>query len=256
MRTLILILLAATLVDASAQVEAKVGPGRSIRNPIRAGVNITPHNHPATPLLYEDFENPAGYDLAGWATDLNAPGTINPDNTTNVLYGTQSLAVVEAEDDPTMVTNSFTASDHVFVAFRFKPTLLPDTTDSTVFRLNDVDGNCQVRITVNSDSEIRVQIACTGTAFQPATTLSIGTTYTIWLEYDNDNGANSYTSLGISTNGTRPTSGDGFIDGTGTSTATQVSHVQIGKTSAEASQHASFILDHLLIDDVQINDWP
>lgn len=254
MKTLLIILSAMLGLPSFGQVAATAGVGKSI--PYLTRQPQQPHNHPLTPLLYEDFENPSGYDLAGWGTDSVPPGTVNPDNTTNVLYGTQSLAIVEAEDDPTMATNSFPANDRVFVAFRFQATLLPDTTDSTFFRLNDASGNCQVRLTVNSDGEIRIQLACTGSALQTATLIAIGTTYTVWMEYDNDNGANSYGSLAISTGGTRPTSGDGFVDLTGTQTATQVSHIQIGKTSAEASQHLSFVIDHVLVDDVQINDWP
>lgn len=213
-------------------------------------------NNVASPLLYEDFENATGYDLAGWGEDIVGPGVINEDYTGVVLHGTQSLLVEEFDDDSTQTTNSFAASDHVWAHFRLRPTSMPSGLDSTVFRLNDASGNCQVRITLNSDGELRLQFACGGLAYQGSAVMTVNTTYTVWLEYDNDNGANAYGTLAFSTTEIRPTSGANFIDGTGTLTATQVSHVQIGKSGPSGGEDVHFILDHLIIDNEQIPDCP
>lgn len=248
------------ILPVSGQVAAKVGPGRSQPYPARAGVAVpAPHNHPPTPLLYEDFENATGYDLAGWGEDIFPPAVIDEDYTATVLYGTQSLFVDESNDDQCYVTNSFTASDHVWVAFLFRPTNVPDSANTGVIRLTDATDNCQLKFSLNSDGsskEPRIQFECAGTAFQPGATMVVDTTYRVWIEYWNNDGANSFATLAFSTNGIRPTSGDNFISGTGTSTATQVSRVGIGRPGSENGSEVDFIMDHLLVDDEQINDWP
>lgn len=258
MRTLFLIILLFA-AQAIGQVASSVGTGKSQPSLIRKPQYPQPpqqHNHPTSPLLYEDFENPSGYDLAGWGEDLFTPATINPDNTTNVLYGTQSLAIDESNDDQCYLTNSFTAQDHAWLSFLFRPMNAPDSADTGVIRFTDASENCQLKFTFNSDGEPRVQFGCTGPVYQPAATMSSGTTYQVWIEYHNDNGANSFVTMAFSTTGVRPTSGDNFVSATGVSTATQVSRVLIGRPGSENGSEIDFIMDHLLVDDEQIVDYP
>lgn len=249
------LLIALSMSGAMAQVAALVGSGKSqpalIRKPIY-------HNHPLTPLLYEDFENPDayGYDLVGWAGEVIVPGVINPNYTATVLFGNQSLLLDEANDDPVYTTNSFTATDHIWTAFMFRPTNIPDSADTSVIRFTAANDACQFRFTLNSDGEPRVQFGCSGSAFGTTATMAVNTTYIVWIEYDNDNGANAVLTLAFSTNGIRPTSGDNFVTATGAQTATQASRVMIGRPGSENGSEIDFIIDHLLVDDVQINDWP
>jgi hypothetical protein len=232
---------------------ARVGTGKTQPSLSRKPIY---HQHPKTPLLYEDFENPTGYDLAGWGEDVGPGGVVNEDYTATVLYGTQSLLVDELEDDPVMTTNSFAPQDRVWVAVIFRAVSIPDTADSTFLRLNDASGNCQIRLTLNNDgNEMRAQFACAGLAYLVGN-ISVNTTYYIWMEYWNDNGANSYVTVSFSTSPVKPTSGPGFMEATGTATATQVSHVQLGHSSGENGQEVDFIIDHLLIDDEPILDYP
>jgi hypothetical protein len=209
-------------------------------------------------LLYEDFENSSGYDLAGWAADVISPGTVNPDNTTNVLYGTQSLAVNESHDDQTRVTNSFADSSHIWVSFRLR---IPNTpvagTAGTIMSLKTAADSCQMRVRLNSDMELSIQPDCS-TSYITGFPLSLNATYIIWIEWNKDNGANSYASIAYSTiAGIRPTdsSSGQFIDGTG-SQMSNVSLIQLGHSSAENGSEVDFIMDHLLIDDVQIGTYP
>jgi hypothetical protein len=253
MRTLLFIILLLSVSDGRAQVAAVVGTGRN-----EPSANRIPsyHNHPATPLLFEDFENPTGYDLAGWAEDIGPGGVVNEDYTATVLYGTQSLFIDEPNDDQAYTTNSFAANDRVWMAFRFRPTNIPDTADTGVIRLTDSANACQFRFTLNSDGEPRVQFGCGGTAFQPSATMAVNTTYTVWIEYWNDNGPNAYLSMAFSTGSVRPTSGSNFVEATGAQTATQVSRVLVGRPGSENGSEIDFIIDHLLIDDVQIESYP
>lgn len=248
MRTIFAILL--FCLPVLGQVAVTVGPGKSQRAAIR---KPSYHNHPATPLLFEDFENPTGYDLAGWGENVQGTGSIDEDYTATVLYGTQSLLLNKDTDNATYTTNSFAANGHVWVAFRFRLTATANATDSEIFSLTDASDACQVKVTVNNDGDLKVWPQC-GTAYQTGFGLAINTTYTIWVEYNKDNGASSYASIGYSTGSVRPTSGDTFVDGTATSSVVNVSRIRIGDSSG--GHEADFIIDHVLIDDVQIESYP
>lgn len=246
-------------LPVSGQVAAKVGPGKSIPYPARLYPAVVQHNHPASPLLYEDFENATGYDLAGWGENVGPGGVINEDYTATVLYQTQSLRVSTANDDAVFTTNSFTAQDRVFVFFLYRPLDIPaSSSGKSIIRLTDSTENCQTKLTINEDGQTFLYAACGGTPASPALFLTINTTYYIWIEYDNDNGVNAYASIGISTTGVRPTTGDNFAEATATTTATQVSRVLIGNTADENPIAADMdsVYDHLLVDDAQIGDWP
>lgn len=246
-------IIVAFMCHALAQIAATVGSGRNQAAPTR---KPSYHNHPATPLLFEDFEKAVGYDLAGWGENIGVPGVIDEDYVTTVLYGTQSLLIDEANDDPTYTTNSFTASGHVWVAMIFRPTSIPNGIDSTVLRLNDVNDVCQLRMTLNNDGgTLKIWPQC-GTPYATAFGMTINTTYYVWIEYNKNNGANSYASIGFSTTGVRPTGGGTFVEGTDVSSATDVSRIQLGHTAAENGQQVDFILDHLLVDDEQIVNYP
>lgn len=259
MKTLIVIITLALAVDLSAQVAAKVGPGKSIPYPARVNPVVAQHNHPSSPLLYEDFENVTGYDLAGWVENIGPGGVINEDYTATILYQTQSLRVLTANDDAVFTTNSFTAQDRVFMFFLYRPLDIPaSSSGKSIIRLADSTETCQMKLTINEDGQAFLYAACGGTPASPALFLTINTTYYIWIEYDNDNGVNAYASIGISTTGVRPTTGDNFAEATATTTATQVSLVMIGNTADENPIAADMdsVYDHLLVDDAQIGDWP
>lgn len=246
--------------QSDGQVAAKRGPGRSIPYPARINPVVAQHNHPESPLLYEDFENATGYDLAGWGENIaGIGGIVNEDYTSTVLYQTQSLRVSTTTDDTVVTTNSFTAQDRVFVSFLFRPLDVPaSSTGKSIIRLANASESCQMKLTINEDGQLFVYANCTGTPASPVLFLSLNTTYYIWIEYDNDNGANAIASVGISTTGIRPTSGDNFAQATAATTATQVSRVVIGNPGDENAINADMdsVYDHLLIDDVQIGDFP
>lgn len=253
MKTLLLIILLFA-EQAIGQVASVVGPGRT-----QPALSRHPryHNHPLTPLLFEDFENPTGYDLPGW-TEVIVNGAINEDYTATVLFGTQSLFVDQASDDPTYVTNSFAATSRVFLAFRFRVLSATDAAGPrSVIRLLAADNTCLYRLNINNDEQEIFGLICETSDSTQNLIFAYNTTYTVWIEYNRDNGANSYTSLAMSTSAIRPLPGSAnFVEVAGVQLSTVPARIMIGSDNDDSQVELDFIVDHLLIDDEQINDWP
>jgi len=241
---------------AYGQFTVSVGPGKTQKSAIR---KPNYHNHPDAPLLFEDFENPTGYDLPGWSEVVAGIGVINEDYTSTVLYGTQSLFIDEDADDPVYTTNSFSANGHVWMSFLLRITAVttPPTQDQPIIKLTDSSNNSQVMLTYNGDGELKIKIGTSFTpSFQPGFGPSLNKTYYVWIEYWKDNGTTGYVSLGYSLGPIKPRNSENFVEGTFTSTATDVSRVQIGRNNAEVSLDVDFIMDHLIIDNKVITDYP
>lgn len=248
MKTLIALIL--STVCAGAQVAAIVAPGKSERS-----LNIIPryHNHPQTPLLYEDFEANPGFDLFGWGISLIG-GTVDPDYTSVVLQGSQSFFYAPPGDDSTFASNSFPAVGHLWMSFKLRVTANTSGTDSDVIRLEEPNGTCHLRVTLNNDGgTLKVWATCSDSS---ATTFGLAnnTDYNLWVEYWNDNGGNSFASVGFSQGGTQPYSGDNFVSVTSTVMSGSPSVVYLG--SKPNVSGVSFVMDHLIIDDAAIPDYP
>lgn len=254
MRTLFLIILLFT-EQAIGQVASAVGPGRT-----QPALSRHPryHNHPLTPLLYEEFDNPTGYDLPGWG-EVVVAGAVNEDYTATVLYGTQSLFVDGAGDDPTYTTNSFADTSRIWMAFRFRVISATPVGSGprSVLRLLNTNDTCLYRLNINDDEQELLGTICETGNNTSSLVFQYNTTYTVWIEYNRDDGANSYTSLAISTSSIRPLPGSpSFVEATGVQLSNVPARIMIGSNNDDTQLELDYIIDHLLIDDEQIVDWP
>lgn len=219
---------------------------------------LTPHNHPSSTLLFETFEG-TGYATAGWTAVTGGGGTVNPDFTSTVLDGSQSLEINGPTDEVAYITNSFTAQSEVFAYFKFRITSMPATESAylSLFRFRDVDGATVFKMQIDSSAFLRITTG--GTAASALASISAGTTYYCWLSWDKDNGANSVATMAISTTPVQPTIGDWFVTATGTQVANNASQVFIGYANDGADDSGpemTFLADYVLVDDVAIQDYP
>lgn len=238
------------------------------RNLAMAVLPVTPHNHPASPLLFENFEG-AGYSTAGWNEYIAGTGnSINEDNTTNVLSGSQSLAIVGISDDPSCITNSFSASSEVFGYFEFQCLKYPSEDGDAyrqVMRLETEDGTTLFHLLMFNTGTLYIQ---TGAASDGALAgpLSLGQTYHVWWSWNKNNGSNSEATIAYSTTKVKPTSGDTFVSITGSTIAEDATRIMVGydNTSSELdltlgglfNGAPSWIYDYLILDDVEIPSYP
>lgn len=249
----IILFLLLSVTPAFCQFQAAFGTGKSQPSPQRVP---SYHYHPDTPLLSEDFEKPIGYDLLGWGEVKAGSGpVIDEDYTSTVIRGTQSLFIDMPGDDTCYTTNSFAATAHVWLFFQLRPVTLETGSDSGIVSLRDSSGNCLCRITLNNDAgSFKVWPDCASASYATGTGLTINTTYNVWVEFNANNGSgNSYASLAYSVGSKRPTSGTTFVEGTGNTTATP-SIIRIGNT--DNPDLVNFIIDHVIVDDAQIGDYP
>ena len=201
-------------------------------------------------LLEENFEADPGYDTAGWTS--GGTGTINPDYTTIVLRGTQSLYLNAPGGATTTwaLSPSFTETSDIWIHFRFRqqtywhddyPVMVSLIYDSTEVASLQED-------LLGTDPRFVIKHGTVSS--YGAIGKAIATLYHIWIHYIAGTGANGTMSLYVDTDGTRPVGKDCTDITTGSSTN--------GLTSirfrAISGYDAAIIVDQVLISSSEIID--
>ena len=193
-------------------------------------------------LLAEGFEGTAngGFESTGWTIPPNAISAPNPDYSTTLLSGTESLRCTGVS----FIQRPFVNSDAFYCYFQVRWLALLDS--SFVVDWLEAGGGSSSRV-VTSGNNLELShgsVSVTGT-----TTLSQNTTYHVWVEWTQGTGANGTMRLFISTTGLKPASPDSEIL---TGTGNAISFLDVGPFLAGAD----VLYDRILIDDVPIGDSP
>lgn len=144
-------------------------------------------------------------------------GTVNYDYTTTVLEGTQSW---QATDGGTNLSYlPFTAQSSVDVYVRFRASTVSG--GRPVLELDDGNPTSMLKVTMDGNF-VLWDTADTHFA-QPVTATSANTTYHMWIGYTKGSGSNAVLTVGFSTTGVRPTSGNSFMTITNGSSTADVS---------------------------------
>lgn len=260
MKTAIALLLAVVTVTL-AQVSGRSGAG--IHRHLMVGSVDIPHNHPTTPIMFENFEG-SPYTLAGWDENLGSGGgTANADNTTNVLSGSQSLALVGVDDEPTYITNSISVSGTVYGYFQFKPLKFPSENVGGyrgVMSLRTAGGSTIFGISMYYLGVFHI---FHGIQDGEGDLLDLDQTYHVWFSWTPDNGmGNSVGTLQYSTTKVRPTEGTGTITITSTVEMQDPELIMVGYNNGADEAIGTFggsvswIYDYLILDDEQIQNYP
>jgi hypothetical protein len=174
-------------------------------------------------IVCQNFEG-TGYDNSEtWTEGIVGGGTVNEDYTTTALRGAQSLYVGSTTYDLNYALITFTPSQPtVGIRMLFRPLEITDQ-DSEFISFNDA--NC--KILTNG------KLSCShgSTEVYGAYTLSVNTTYYIWIDYTVGTGNNGILSLYVATTSTKPGSPDiATTAGTGTSNVNEcyvISHYEL-----------------------------
>lgn len=142
---------------------------------------------------------------AGW-TDS---GAVNWDYTTSPLQGTQSMQIapVGATINTTCPTFAAQTTLEYYMMFRFNSSL--PSAGSVFVRLRDSLNAVQLRLQMNTGNRLLLYDGG-AIAASPVTTIAAGTDYHVWMRYVAGTGANGIGTLGFSTTGIRPLSGNNF----------------------------------------------
>lgn len=184
-----------------------------------------------TYLLNETFDA-TGYDVAGW-TESNT-SEVKEDYATSPapLSGTQSL-YFDVTATRTVDTPAFAASDAVWVSFLLHDdeATLPAAQRIVCAIKDAVGGTTVASIAIESDGDVTV--AC-GSATQRSTaSLTLNTTYRIWVSYTKGTGANGQAAVYWDTSLSGPKGTAKASVTTGTATAQAASVRFVGYTDTE-----------------------
>lgn len=176
----------------------------------------------ASYLVCQGFEG-AGYDNSESWTEAGA-GTKDEDYTTIHLVGDQSLAMVSTDWSQTNTSYvSFTAQDNAYSYFQFQ--VNSTTASQNIMMLADSSGNNLCYVALLSTDVLHVD--CGGTA-DTVGTLSINTTYHIWVEHEKGTGANGHCRVAFSTDGSKPASGNNFAESSECTGTAQTARLLLG----------------------------
>jgi hypothetical protein len=188
-----------------------------------------------TYLFTEAFEG-TGFENTGWIKH----GTPNPDYTTVVLQGAQSLNCVGAQycERPFVYANSF----YLYFQARW----------NTWGNYNNIiywdDSNYNIVIGLYADNA-KAEIKHGSVGVFGTTALTANTTYHFWVEWTKGTGANGTLKLFVSTTGVKPANPEANIT---TGNGAAPARMYLGPTGSGPNA----IFDRLLVDDVPIGSNP
>jgi hypothetical protein len=203
-----------------------------------------------TYLIEENFETPTtGYDSGVTWTES---GTVDPDNSTTPLVGSQSCLLSGSYAN---ITGDFTGQTDVWAYGRFKPVdfWTGDTSYAGIFALRSAGAEYLLSVNVRYDSgsggKGEVVLYANGAASSASSTLlDRATEYHIWVRY-----VESGTCiLAMSTSATRPSvDGSGAVYLTKTGGTGTASEVLVGNIQNEPMR-----ADRILVSTSEIGNSP
>ena len=217
MLTKINIILAVLLWASTCFSQVTIGAGGiSISGFSTGGTAATPAY-----LVSEDFEG-AGYENS-WTE--SGGGTIDEDYTTTVLVGSQSLGIVNASGQTTNYAyTNYTAQDNTYVYLRFRTNTL--SVQREIVNILDSSNNSLCLVQAISTNDIRATTG--GGSVATVGMITNNVEYHFWVRYSKGTGSNGVCSVGFSTDGTEPTSGDNFVSKTNSTSTAQGSRLFLG----------------------------
>jgi hypothetical protein len=203
-----------------------------------------------TYLVKQGFEG-TGYDNSEtWYPD----GAVNPDFSTSGfgMVGSQCLELeASSASAESGVFQWWTATSPIGSSFLFRFTALPTTLTQVAQIRNGFD--VLARLQLLYDGTFYVQ-ATGGSAVQTVGTLSVNTTYRIWLEYTKGTGSDALAKVYFSTDNTKPASGNNVAQSTnGTVTENADSFYLLATKDGTGQKH---YFDEVRVDDVAIGSDP
>jgi len=221
------ILAIAVLVNVSALAQIPGVPGildPTVLGKIEAAGSISY-------LINETFDA-TGYDVAGWTESNTAEIKEDYATAPSPLSGTQSL-YFDVIATRTADTPAFTASDTIWLSFLFHDdeATLPAAQHIICSIKDSVGGTTVASIAIETDGDVTV--AC-GSATQRSTaSLTLNTTYRIWVAYTKGSGSNGQAAVYWNTSLAGPKGTAKASVTTGTATAQAASVRFAGYTDTE-----------------------
>jgi len=206
---------------------------------------------PSPYLAWQGFEcSPFDHGPEAWTTN---GGGVNYIGT--ALAGLKSLHITNnGAADGNLVSPTFSGQSEVWAFFLFKPiVILPSSAGRDIIAgWQRSDHNLQAYLAINTSGTLRI---ASSTIDNTVDSMSAGTLYYVWFHYKRSTGANGVLDVGFSTNGTRPTSGNKFVQITGQSAADNLTEFTIMQNTGNPMT-SEYQFDNVLVKTSQIGDNP
>lgn len=196
----------------------------------------------------QDFEG-AGYDNSETWTEAGT-GTKNEDYTATVLVGTESLNLAFVGQNGTTSITLAADQGSAWVYFQVHFLVLP-ATGKIFFRLTDSAAANPLTVENLTGNLLRMRVGSSVVTLVDA--ITTGVTYHVWVKYIKGTGSDAQGELAVSTDGTKPTSGNWFTSTSSGTSTTDVNKLFFG-TANTSTWDAIF--DKIRCDDVAIGDNP
>lgn len=209
-------------------------------------------------LVNQNFETPGtGYDNGETWSAGSSTGTVDPDNATNPIVGTQSLNIITSAQTGSTFT-SFTAQDTVYGFFRMRINSYGGSTQ-TIAGVRNTGASLRGTIQLTGTRQLRALTSGgTGNASTDVIPTGVGNEIYVWFEYVKATVAanDAIMRVGWSADGTKPTFTAGgaktAISSNGTS-QDQMTRVYMGQ---DASSTWDLTFDRVLISSSAIGNNP
>lgn len=240
--------LLATLFLAASLVQTPA-PSIIINGPVK---NIATAGGGATYLINQNFEG-TGYDNSETWTE-SGTGTLDEDYTGVVLQGSQSFRYNPTAQIGRTISPTFAAQTDVWYYFMVQFVSLPTSGAQELFRIQ-AGSTSVARATISSAGAVNIRSGSSG-GTSTVSTMAAGTTYHVWIHYTAGAGANSVGTLGFSTTGTKPTSGNNFATQTNGNATSSADNVLVGGPSGGSSATMDMVVDKVRVSASTIGDNP
>lgn len=212
-----------------------------------AGMIINPYSFAvSTPpewLVFQGFEG-TGYDNGEvWTAAVVSDGTVDPNSTTLVLAGSQSLRItLPTSNDGASTYREFAGASKVYCRFMFNLAFISQVATTTLEIASIRNGaNTLASLVLYGEQKLQVSVAG-GSSNQATADLPLAGTRYIWFEYEAGTGSNAVARAGYATTDIKPTltaSGSQTCvvsNGTATANATRL---YLGRTGTTAYRYTA-----------------
>ena len=244
------------LILLLASASCLFGQGLTLKNPSFVASLAKPATGGAVPtyLINQNFEG-TGYDNGETWTETLSSGTIDEDYTGTVLAGSQSLRMLTTGFTQKNDSPSFSGGQVRYAYFMLRPVAIPAGGFETYLFRWQTSASGRGSLTLNNAGTLTFSGNVSG-SITTVGTMTAGTTYHVWVSIDTTASPETVT-VGFSTTGTRPTSGNNYASGTVEITdGASIDTIGLANGGGGSGPTPEMIFDKVLVDDVQIGDNP
>lgn len=202
-------------------------------------------------IIQQGFEG-TGFDN-GETWTKTGPGLVNEDYTTIALDGSQSFHVGETNNTAYATSIFASSQSEVWGYFLFRADALP-TGLTRMFGFMPGVAGLSLECMLNTTGTVLIRNGSSGSA-TTVDAMSANTTYHVWVHFKVGAGGDGLATVGFSTTGTEPTSGNAFASHTTGNATSNADRVRVGVYTSGTNQ-ADFTYDKIRVKTSSIGSNP